>query len=117
VNVQPPPYAVVRHALADAIMLNSDSDDPAVLALRERYRDSLLMLDLGLMHVIGPEGWTRLNPDGTVSLTLDDAVMITRALDDAISHRMRLRCRRSSENEPLRATYRMLAAALWRVWS
>jgi hypothetical protein len=112
------PFAILREALLDAIAKRDveSVENPDAREMSAVYHDTLLLLDLNLIHIIGPAGQTNLNKDNTVNLSLNDAVMVTRAIDDAIAYRKRRKCRRSSENVPLVDTYRKLSAMLWRVW-
>jgi hypothetical protein len=109
VNLPNDPASIIRQALADAVLYRTLYSDGASRGLAGEYRKTQLLMDAGLIHVLAAVTMTHVNPDGTITLSLDDVTVFGRSLADASRYRLRERCKRAPQNAALAAAYAALA--------
>ena len=106
------PSDVIRQALSDAMHMRRNHPDAGDLQLIATYESARLAIDQARLVILTSEAASHVSPDGTVTLTLTDLLLMTGALRDAALYRRGEECREHPSNSVLAESYAGLAYAL-----
>ena len=106
------PADLIRQALSDAVIMRRNHPDAGDLALIARYEAARLALDQGRLTALESAAASHVNPDGTLTLSLADLLILRGSLRDSAAYRRGELCPSDPRSRMLAEAYAGLAHAL-----